>query len=360
MHRYRKAIEWLRNFEVPLDTVTGYTHSSLRGGRDPTTRTGRIQVPDDPRFQKELATHIASLYDAHEPATLVEMSTNHFPFVEDIDIEATMGGTNQPGIGPPDRIVHNPHDHFRFWRFRALSLHRLFPKSTLRLVLYSASGKHNEKGCFKTSFHCVWPDLIVDRERAHQVRLSTIDSFADAASRPRVHGGDDDGEWAAQLLERLVASAPPGAAASNSFESLFDITGVRAGSLRMPLCDKVVRDAPGRPYEGRPIQPVGEIEFEFSSPAGYGTGRGAGRAGGGRFGLGRGRGRGRGEASSGDGDARSNRPRNLSSNDVRMRWTVAPPGGLPRDVMTAEANSEIRSARHHRQRSRHGTTRSEG
>lgn len=144
-YRYRKAIDWIKRYEVPFDGTTNYTHSSLRGGRDPTTRTGRLQVPDDPQTQNELAKHIAALYDARSPATLVEMSTHHFPFVEDVDIEGSLAGANQSGGSPPDSLVHNAHDNWRFWRFRALSLHRLFPRSTLKLVLFSASGKHNEK-----------------------------------------------------------------------------------------------------------------------------------------------------------------------------------------------------------------------
>ena len=72
------------------------------------------------------------------------------------------------------------------------------------------------------------------------MRLSTIDSFVDAATRRSTDGdgSDNDGEWAQDLVETLSASAPAGAS-ENTFESLFDITGVRAGSLRMPLCDKV-------------------------------------------------------------------------------------------------------------------------
>ena len=64
-------------------------------------------------------------------------------------------------------------------------LHRRFPSANpLRLLLFKASGFHRDKKCQKASFHCVWPDLIVDKERAHVVRLQTIDDMNEAERGP--------------------------------------------------------------------------------------------------------------------------------------------------------------------------------
>ena len=59
------------------------------------------------------------------------------------------------------------------------------------------------------------------------------------------------------------------------WDTTFDITGVRAGSLRMPYNDKVHK-APGRMVpEGRPLLPVGLYRFTFADGAGVCPSRGA-------------------------------------------------------------------------------------
>ena len=48
-----------------------------------------------------------------------------------------------PEEGPPDHLLHNPKDDFRFWRYRAAILHRIYPQlSELQLLLFSSSGFH--------------------------------------------------------------------------------------------------------------------------------------------------------------------------------------------------------------------------
>ena len=87
-----------------MDTST-YTHSSLRGGRDPATSTGKLRIPDTKEAQQELAEHCANLWQLKEPLTLVEVCTRHFPYSEDIDIEASLGADRRGK--PPDHLVHN-------------------------------------------------------------------------------------------------------------------------------------------------------------------------------------------------------------------------------------------------------------
>eukprot|EP00854_Cymbomonas_tetramitiformis_P004597 gene4597-5630_t len=341
---------FLRKFEYS-GTGRMYTHSSLRGGRDYCTSTGKLLVPDEPGAQRQLARAIAACYAAHAPLTLVEMSTIHHPYVEDLDIDAKALGVHAQ---PPDSLLHHTH----FWEFRAHLLWKLFPKRAdemlhvlvstslppkaliwledatgdramesckllgypqrlcsiqlgsveepiLELVLFSASGPNHEKGCPKTSYHCVWPDLVVDRERAHAIRLHSIDGFKKGAV---------EHSWLGNLereLTRLTTSPPPSAtqtvwrndldrapakpvahpepdADESAFDTLIDITGVRAGSLRMvhpstPCLmldlsspellavynDKVIK--PTQAYARRPLLPVGVLRFHKSSDALYGV-----------------------------------------------------------------------------------------
>jgi hypothetical protein len=292
--KYREAIEWFRKYEVPVDQKN-YTHSSLRGTKDTVTRSGRLSIPDTKEAQETLAKHTFMLCDLNQPMTLVEMTTNHFPYVEDIDVEAGANEKSSGGLGaPPDDLVHDASDGWLFWRFRALILHRMFPQlNPLPLVLYTGSGYNSDKRCWKTSYHCIWPDLIVDRERAHVIRLATIDAFNDVIKQ-------DPTGYQASLLKKLENVTPDSAGTTNSYDSLFDITGVRAGSLRMPYCDKVARNVPQRPYVGRPILPVGELHFYFKK----------------------------------SGDA----PEDVKG--VYVKYAAAPPSGFP-DAMISAAKAEI-------------------
>ena len=52
-----------------------------------------------------------------------------------------------------------------------------------------------DKQAFKASFHCVWPQLIVDLERAHALRLRTIDELNDVSCL--------EGTWLNQLHKEL-------------------------------------------------------------------------------------------------------------------------------------------------------------
>jgi hypothetical protein len=232
--RIRAHHAWLKTFQYEGND---YTHSSLRGGRDKCTSTGKLKVPDDRKTQVKFARAVTECYEQGFPCSFVEMSTTHYPYVEDLDIEAQ-------GIyakrGPPDGILHSDKDHFRFWKARARILHGLFPRvSPLVLHLFTASGFNAEKQCPKTSFHCVWPDLIVDRERAHQVRLQTIDEFVLSA---------ETDNWT-RRIEKDVRTCTGGQVLNpdgsndylQTFNTLFDITGVRAKSLRMVFNDKVLK-----------------------------------------------------------------------------------------------------------------------
>jgi len=241
------AVDRLKRHESRRDDPD-WTHSSLMGGRDPITGTGKLKVPDDKQSQQELASAMVMCYNENQPLTLVERTTQHFPYIEDLDIEVVVQSK-----GPRDYLLYTHSDAFQFLRFRAAILHKLFPTITeLKLLLYTGSGWHTQKKCYKTSFHCVWPQLVVDRERAHVVRLKTIDTFQKEAKVPS--------SWCERLTAQVAAASGKD---ENTWETVFDITGVRAGSLRMPFNDKVM--ALTGKLEGRPLMPVAGYMFTFDA-----------------------------------------------------------------------------------------------
>ncbi|KAK3248419.1 hypothetical protein CYMTET_42115, partial [Cymbomonas tetramitiformis] len=284
----QEQVTFLKQFEF-MGQGRHYTHSSLRGGRDYSTRSGKLLVPDDEESQRNLAKAIAACYRMHRPLTFVELSTVNHPYVEDIDIDAV---GLPPHATPPDSLIH----HQAFWEFRAYLLMKLFPEETsLELLLFTASGFNYEKGCPKTSFHCVWPSLIIDRERAHAVRLASVDGFNSGArmfswlgdlqrnldhlttrqvapnpnpgfTNDLVKHGKHSEEPPAKPNQ---AAAVAGESDETAFDTLIDITGVRAGSLRMVFNDKVIK--PSQAYAKRPLKPVGVIRFEKKASAQFGV-----------------------------------------------------------------------------------------
>jgi hypothetical protein len=227
-----------------------WTHSSLMGRRDWFTFSGKLKVPS--AMASQVAQAVALCYSAGRPMTLVERQTPNYPYTEDVDVLA-------PALQyPPDKLLFNPDDCHRFWAIRAAILHEVFPAmNPLRLVLFSASGRSREKKCPKTSFHCVWPQIIVDTERAHVVRLQTVDRLT-ALSQPEYPLC----QLAQQLQEAMTdptgATEPP----TDIWNTIFDITAVRAGTFRMPLNDKWYKAE--ETLEGRPVRPLNVIDFRFN------------------------------------------------------------------------------------------------
>mmetsp|Transcript_102522 Transcript_102522/g.328467 ORF Transcript_102522/g.328467 Transcript_102522/m.328467 type:complete len:716 (-) Transcript_102522:300-2447(-) len=216
---------WLKYFEC--EKGDHYTHSSLRGGRDWTTASGQLDIPDTPEIRVQLEKMLIKMFHLARPLCWVEMSTPHYPFYEDIDV---MGGNC---AGPPADLLNK-----RFWLLRAEILHELFPDvDQFELTLYKAHGYQKEKGCFKASFHAVWPKLVVDRARANAVRLATLARFDQESAR-----GNEISDTQRKLLQ---------ADERNTWDAIFDKASVQGGSFRMPFCDKIYRGS----LEGRPILP---------------------------------------------------------------------------------------------------------
>ncbi len=119
-----------------------------------------------------------------------------------------------------------------FFKLRAKELHRIFPSiGSLELTLFTASGWHTEKSRWKASFHAIWHQLIVDRQRAGMVRLATIASFEEISKEEPLKG----------LLQRLQELDEKGmtlsAMAGNGIrESRLTMVYVRAATGLPKIC----------------------------------------------------------------------------------------------------------------------------
>merc|ERR1719424_2153672 len=104
----------------------------------------------------------------------------------------------------------------------------------LRGIVYSASGHNKGKDMLKSSFHLVWPQLIVDADRAPVIRHVTLGLFKKETLR--------QGSFLSHLQKRLLDLHE-----SNNWELVFDSTTINArNGLRLPYSDKasmVIDDA---------------------------------------------------------------------------------------------------------------------
>eukprot|EP00413_Alexandrium_margalefii_P020405 CAMPEP_0204526754 /NCGR_PEP_ID=MMETSP0661-20131031/8609_1 /ASSEMBLY_ACC=CAM_ASM_000606 /TAXON_ID=109239 /ORGANISM="Alexandrium margalefi, Strain AMGDE01CS-322" /LENGTH=364 /DNA_ID=CAMNT_0051532613 /DNA_START=6 /DNA_END=1100 /DNA_ORIENTATION=- len=153
-----------------------------------------------------------------------------------------------------------------------MAVHMIYPQfDYLEALVYSASGYNKGKDMLKSSFHLVWPQLMVDPDRAPVIRHVTLGRFRKETNR--------DGTFLCDLQRQLLDLHE-----SNNWELVFDSTTINArNGLRLPFSDKasnVIKDpedkkkvkagtlsknkAPKmRVTEGRPSKAVGRIRFEF-------------------------------------------------------------------------------------------------
>jgi len=224
-----------------------YTHSSMAGFRDQFAQgTGRFHFGDDPKSREELAKALAVFFRLDRGKLyLTEHPSEWYAFVEDIDVEGS--GTS----GTPD--IMRPADHdFELLKWRATALRKMFPTARFRCAIYSASGWYTGSELYKESYHLVWKDIIVNKDRAVKVRLATLEEFERWSQKP---------DHPLQLMLKKVLTFNK----YNTWEHIFDATTTRPKvGLRMPFCDKRSR-LPTMQWqdEHRPVEPVGEVTFEF-------------------------------------------------------------------------------------------------
>ncbi|CAE7421501.1 unnamed protein product, partial [Symbiodinium necroappetens] len=278
--KYEEIYQFFRNFETNGNTMT---HCSLMGTTDTFTATGKWHFPDTSSVQKQLFESIAWLFERDIHHYISERQTSVFPFIEDFDIEAEDGYCEKdPATGhspPPDEdIMYKPGknngDPGELIRWRAKAIHHLFPQlAQLRCLVYSASGYNRGKERLKTSFHLVWPELIVEPGTAGLLREVTLELFDEETKK--------EGSFLQKLQKKLM-----GFYKSNDWFNVFDKTTISAtNGLRLPYNDKVSsvyraseekakvergemakgKAAKKRVKENRYSKAVGELLFTFEA-----------------------------------------------------------------------------------------------
>jgi len=287
--------EEIRQFFYLYETTgCNMTHCSLMGSQDVFTTTGKWHFPDAPEVQKALFENIAWLFPKNMYLYISERQTQRFPFIEDLDIQANTDyqpwAEGQKPVPPDELIMNAPEritkvdpvtgrststvggDPGEFMRKRAMAIHMIYPHlEKLEAVVYTASGFNKGKDMLKSSFHLVWPQLIVDPDRAPLIRYCTLGVFAKETNK--------QGSFLWGLQKRLLELHE-----SNNWELVFDNTTIHArNGLRLPYSDKastVIADPDDkrkvkeglmskskafkkRVREDRPSKALGKISFEF-------------------------------------------------------------------------------------------------
>lgn len=288
MERFEEARQFFYLYET---TGSNMTHCSLMGASDVFTTTGKWYFPDNMEVQRELFRHIGWLFPRGIYLYMSERQTSRFPFIEDLDIQCKTDweGPLAPGEDgskrtPPDALLmskplRNASDEVygdpgQLMRKRAEAIHMIYPQiKCLEVLVYSASGYNKGKDMLKSSFHLVWPQLMVDPDRAPVIRHVTLAKFKRETN--------ERGSFLNNLQTKLLELHD-----SNNWELVFDSTTINArNGLRLPYNDKasmkiaseedkqrVARNelsktkAPKvRVREDRPSKAVGRITFEFAT-----------------------------------------------------------------------------------------------
>ena len=279
--------EEIRQFFFLYETTgSNMTHCSLMGSQDLFTTTGKWHFPDAPDVQQQLFENIAWLSQRNIHHYISERQTPRFPFIEDFDIQAgvdwkePLPGQERPD--PPDELIMTKPlvDEFGnafgdpglLMRYRAQAIHMIYPQiEDLYCLVYSASGYNKGKEMLKSSFHLVWPQLLVDPDRAPVLRYVTLGIFKNETNK----AGS-----ALNLLQKRLMELHE----SNEWELVFDSTTINArNGLRLPYSDKasmIVKDPVDRERirrgemsknsaykirvtEERPSKAIGRLEFRF-------------------------------------------------------------------------------------------------
>lgn len=256
------------------------------GSQDLFTTTGKWHFPDADDVQQQLFENIAWLSHKNIYHYISERQTPRFPFIEDFDIQAgvdwkePLPGQIRPD--PPDELIMTKPildangqvtgDPGVLMKYRAQAIHMIYPQiENLYCLVYSASGYNKGKEMLKSSFHLVWPQLLVDPDRAPVIRYVTLGIFKNETNKA--------GSALNQLQKRLMELHE-----SNEWELVFDSTTINArNGLRLPYSDKasmIVKDPLDRERikrgemsknsafkvrvtEERPSKAIGRIEFKF-------------------------------------------------------------------------------------------------
>ena len=227
------------------------THSSLMGNNDIFSDTGKWTIPDDPGIQDQLFKYMAWIYKKGYDTFISEIQTPLFPLIEDLDMESTLQMDNTKLL---DEMFM---DHkLVFVKERARALQILYPQRTeFTCYIYSSSGFNKSKGRWKSSFHLVWPDLIINGELAPIIRQTTVEYFLYKSAT---------NAYFKRMQARLINHYD-----ANIWENVFDqTTSNAANGLRMPFCNKAswIKTVYGSKVpnvENRRCFPKGAVTIKF-------------------------------------------------------------------------------------------------
>mmetsp|Transcript_59603 Transcript_59603/g.151183 ORF Transcript_59603/g.151183 Transcript_59603/m.151183 type:complete len:609 (-) Transcript_59603:40-1866(-) len=190
-----------------------------------------------------LYRYISNLYDLGIPLTLTEKRTPQIRLIQDIEIWGNKNST----LTAPELLAPES----KFTHLLGKTVGEIYPKvgqEFLDAVVFDSSGLSRTKGVMKTSLRLVWSSIIVDKERAGQIRDYVVHKFKDSK--------DED----IKNVETQIQNDSK----ENQWNSVFsDAVYFGRFGVRMPLNDRV-SPAPLKKPELRPLRPWAVLRFNFS------------------------------------------------------------------------------------------------
>lgn len=245
----RPALEKYREFlqSHEAESVRNATHSVLENYPDWWCRNRRappgLLIESDQDLQ-ELYQITGTLYGMGIPLALAERRTPTFRFFQDIEV----WGTKDNAIRAEELI--GPDCELSTLLGKVVS--EAFPNhgGFLDAAVFDATGLSQTKGVKKTSIRIVWPNIVVDSDRAARIRDLVVHRLASASA--------ETGSTIAALEDRLRELSP-----GNAWHGVFGDAayGLRS-SVRLPLCDRV-SPLPLRAPEHRPLAALGVLRYNF-------------------------------------------------------------------------------------------------
>ena len=186
--------------------------------------------------------HMATMYEMGVPLTLGEKRTPQFKLLQDFELR----GTKDDYVKPKELIG----DQKQFLRILGKHMRELFPSlSDLHAMIFDGSGTSSLLGVLQTTVRVVWPQIIVDKDRAGTImnylahKLSTSEDEEIKNLESRMKGLSDHNNW------------------KNIFADSIYFGSV---AIRMPLNDSVAQPPMMRP-EHRAFKPLNIFSFPNSN-----------------------------------------------------------------------------------------------
>eukprot|EP00931_Biecheleriopsis_adriatica_P068542 TRINITY_DN4248_c0_g1_i1.p1 TRINITY_DN4248_c0_g1~~TRINITY_DN4248_c0_g1_i1.p1 ORF type:complete len:627 (+),score=114.76 TRINITY_DN4248_c0_g1_i1:31-1881(+) len=217
------------------------THEVLEGFLDwwvGPRSTKRLAIVEDNTVDT-LYKYMAMMYDMGVPMTLGEKRSKEFKLVQDIELR----GTKEARLQVEELI----NAESKLFHLLGHEMGELYPKQEkLVVVVFDGSGINSRNGLMATTVRLVWPDVIVDKERAIQI----MDYLAH-----KLKNSTDDGIKAMETHMQTFSEA-------NVWKNAF-VDSIYCGPMyvRMPLNDSVSMP-PLMRVEKRAFKPLAVWQFE--------------------------------------------------------------------------------------------------